>query len=116
MSDEMDPQRSNDSLDAATKLYVKEQADQARNQAIGVFGFIALVLSIAATLGVYGSLRSFINGKMQDDQLDFLRERAKSSADTAANHASAAQNAAEAARLQLSLSIKSKLHPFHIEF
>ena len=48
-------------LRAECNLYAKEQADKARNQALGIFAFIALIASLLVTVGVYGLARDYID-------------------------------------------------------
>jgi hypothetical protein len=87
--------------DAATKLYVKEQCDKARKEAIGIFAFIAVILAIGTGLGIWNGARAYIDDLMKGDQIRSVRARAESSALAAANSASTAQNAAERAQLEV---------------
>ena len=62
MSDE--PKKSEE-LSAEIKLYVKEQAEKYRNEALEVFSAITLIIGIVTGLGVYGSAKAYIDGLVQ---------------------------------------------------
>ncbi len=82
-----------------TQLYVKERADRARNEAIGILGFVAVILSIATALGAMAGARSYIDQKINEDHLKEFRLRAEiaaSAAESAARSAAAAAAAAQA--------------------
>ena len=49
----------------STKLYVKEASDKARNQAIGVLGFVALV----AGFGAFQNARNYVDQKWNESNM-----------------------------------------------
>jgi len=55
------------------ELYIERKANKARNEAIGILGFIALILSILTALGAYQGAKSFANEKFaQSGVTDFV--------------------------------------------
>ena len=83
--------------DPETKLYVKEQCEKARKEALGIFAFIAVIIAIGTGLGIWNGARAYIDEQMKADQLNSIRERAEKSASAAASSAAAAQTSAGAA-------------------
>jgi hypothetical protein len=47
--------------DAEIKLLVKEKADTARNQAIGILSLIVIVVTLLTSLGIYGLAVNYID-------------------------------------------------------
>jgi hypothetical protein len=93
MSTEVSPQPCCD----ACKLYAKEQSDRGRNEAIKIFGLIAVVLSIATYLGALKSAQDNIAEAMKKGALDDLKVSAAASADAAKTEASKAKDNREKA-------------------
>lgn len=48
-------------ITAECKLYAKEVSDKARNQSLAIFAFIALIVGILTSVGVFGLAKNYID-------------------------------------------------------
>ena len=78
MSDHID-----DAVSAETKLYVKESADKARNHAIGVLTFVALLMGLLAALNLEAMIKIKIDEKFQEEGTKILLEELENNIDQA---------------------------------
>ena len=53
-------------VSAEVKLYVKEQAEKARNQAIGILSFVAGLVGLLTALGIYLPAKTFVQHALQE--------------------------------------------------
>ncbi|TKJ41043.1 hypothetical protein CEE37_05095 [candidate division LCP-89 bacterium B3_LCP] len=72
-------------IPAQIKLYVKEQADKARNQAIGIFGFIAVIIAILSAFGVNKYVNDAIKMKLDEKGITELENTTKQKMDEIRN-------------------------------
>lgn len=61
-----------ETIPAHIELHIRKECDRARNQALAILAFIAGVCTIAGTIGISGSVQSYINERMQDSEFTKL--------------------------------------------
>lgn len=62
----------NKNINPELKLYIKEEAEKYRNQALGVFAFVGVVLGVVTYVGIGTFAKSAVNDQIRSNGMDAI--------------------------------------------
>lgn len=88
-------------ISADIKLYVEKRANKARNEAIGILSFVALIISVITALGAYQGAKSFATEEFAKTGIGNLKTNATSEvAAISALHTEAQKSSSEISEMK----------------
>lgn len=54
-------------VEAEIQLFVEKRSNRARNEAIGILGFLGVLVGIISTLGIWGQLTKYVDNSIQNN-------------------------------------------------
>ena len=86
------PQSNGQEISCQIQLFVKNECDKARNQAIGVLGFVALLLTLIGGFGLNSLIKSAVTEAVKEAGLEGVRNKAEGFRDEAEGFRDKAEN------------------------